>query len=190
MFIAAVIARAGEARISQSQTGGHTFYHIVFALTSSNSTLAVPASLQNSQVRPESISTFGEGGLFEVFIHARDFPVAAPQCSCDWIILRMPSTSIDDVDAAQKIKEKRILWDRLQRMYSDKKGSLEVVIELNPYIRVVDPAVPKVELDYCNVFFRQAYGEYVPYSGPLKTANVNARQAVPSSAAAAPSATR
>jgi hypothetical protein len=171
ILVIVALARAGQAQISQSQAGGHTFYHIVFTLTSSNSTLVVPPSLRDPQWRPESVSTFGEGGLFEVFIHAHDFPIAAPNCRSGWIILRMASTSMNDVDATQKIQEKRSLWNRLQRMYSEKSGFQEVVIELNPYIHVIDPTIPKMELQYCNVFFRQAHGAYVPYPGPLKTAN-------------------
>jgi hypothetical protein len=171
IFVAVAITGLGQAQISQSQSGGHIYYHIVFALTSSNSTIEVPTSLQNPQTRPESISAFGEGGLFEVFIHAPDFPVSAPDCNSGWIVLRMPSTSTEVTNAAQKITEKKILWDRLQKMYSQKSGTVDVVIELNPYIHVTDPTVPKVELEFCNVFFRQAYGAYVPYLGPIKTSD-------------------
>jgi hypothetical protein len=116
-----------------------------------------------------SLSSFREGGLFEVFIRAQDFPVTAPNCNSGWIILRMPSTLTDEVDAARKINGKKALWDHLRRIYSEKKGSQEVVIELNPYIRVIDTKTPKVALVDCNVFFRQAHGAYVPYAGALKT---------------------
>lgn len=166
-FAVFIIAHGEEPQISQSQSGGLTFYHIAFSLTPSNSTLEVPSCFRNSHWRSETISAFRQDGLFEVFIRARDFPVPAPNCNSDWIILRMPATYNDAAEPEKKIKEKKDLWNRLQKMYTEKTGSLEVIIELNPYIHVIDPAVPKLELEYCNVFFRQAHGAYVPYTGTL-----------------------
>jgi hypothetical protein len=165
------LARGGELQITQSRSEDVTYYHIPFSLTPINSTLEVPPCFQNSQWRPETISAFREDGFFEVFIRARDFPVAAPNCRSDWIILRMPATLDNAGQTKVKIAQKRALWDRLQKMYSQKSGSQEVIIELNPYIRIIDPALPKVELEYCNVFFRHAHGAYVPYTGPRNTSS-------------------
>jgi len=130
----------------------------------------VPAEYQNSQWRPESVSALNSDGSFEVFIWKKDFPISAPGCNGDWIILRMPGT-VGDADVATKVAEKKRLWERLQQMYQTKESSVQVVIELSEYIRVVEPTVPKIELEYCNVFFRCAYGAYVPYVGELKSPN-------------------
>jgi hypothetical protein len=80
----------------------------------------------------------------------------------------MAATTYDQSDIDAKVAAKREVWNRLQQMYTTKTGSVDVAIELNPYFRVIDAATPKLELEYCNVFFRQAHGAYVPYVGPLK----------------------
>ncbi len=169
LFFTLTDVQAEPCKIFESATGGHTFYYIEFALTSSNSSTIVPPNYQNSQWRPETNSVFGEGGMFEVFIRAADFPIPAPRCNGDWIILRMPSTQEPDEEVSEKIAAKKALWKNLQQIYASKSGSQKVVIELDPYIRVLDSTGPKLELEYCNVFFRHAYGSYVPYVGPLKT---------------------
>ena len=150
---------------------GRTYYHLLFTLTPTNSTLTVPPSCKNPMYRTEDVATFDSSGLFEVYIRASDFPVPAPGCNGGWIILRMPATFSDASDIDTMVAVKKELWDRLQKMYTSKRGSVEVVIELNPYVRVVDAPTSKLELEYCNVFFRQAYGAYVPYVGPLRLAN-------------------
>jgi hypothetical protein len=160
---------AEPSRIFQSTAGGHTFYHIEFTLTANNSTLTVPTNFQDSQWRPESVSEIDDGGMFEVFIRSCDFQVPSPGCNGGWIILRMPRTWGDYEGAKAKMAEKQALFENLKRIYSSKSGSQKVVIELNPYIRVLDPAGPKLELEYCNVFFRHAYGYYVSYVGPIKS---------------------
>jgi hypothetical protein len=171
VFATLTIARGAELQLTQSKSGGITFYHMAFSLTPTNSTLEVPPCFQNSQWRPETNSAFREDGFFEVFIRAPEFPIAAPNCPSDWIILRMPATLNDAGQREVKIAQKKALWDRLQKIYSRKAGSQEVIIELNPYLRVIDPSPPKVELQYCNVFFRHAHGAYVPYTGPRNTSS-------------------
>jgi hypothetical protein len=164
-------SRAEQTNIFQDVVAGRTYYHLLFTLTPTNSSLTVPPSCKNAMYRTEDVATFDPSGLFEVYIRASDFPVPAPNCYGGWIILRMPATGCDASEIDTKVAAKKELWDRLQKMHTSKSGSVEVVIELNPYVRVVDAATPKLELEYCNVFFRQAYGAYVPYAGPLRLAN-------------------
>jgi len=80
----------------------------------------------------------------------------------------MGSTNSAERDSRLKIDAKKALWQSLQAMYESEKDSVEVVIELNPYVRVINPVILKLELEYCNVFFRQAFGAYISYVGPLK----------------------
>ena len=162
---------AEQTNIFQNVVSGRTYYHILFTLTSTNSCISRPPGYKNLKFREGDVETFDPSGLFEAYIRVSDFPVPAPGCDGGWIILRMAATSSDVSDADAKIAAKRELWDRLQKMYASGSGSIEVVIELNPYVRVLDASIPKLELDYCNVFFRQAYGAYVPYTGPLSEAN-------------------
>jgi len=168
LLLSASACRAEDTRIFQNTVSGRTFYHLLFKLTPTNSSLTVPSSYKNPLYRTEDVSTFDPSGLFEIYIRASDFPVPSPGCNGGWIILRMGSTDSADPDSRAKTEAKKALWQSLQAMYTSKRGSIEVVIELNPYVRVIDPVIPKLELDYCNVFFRQAFGAYIPYASPLK----------------------
>ena len=154
--------------IFENIVSGKTFYHLLFKLTPTNSSLTVPTGYKNPIYRTEDVSSFDPSGLFEIYIRASDFPVPSPGCEGGWIILRMGSTDSAERDSRSKIDAKKALWQSLQAMYESEKGSIEVVIELNPYVQVINPVIPKLELEYCNVFFRQAFGAYVPYTGPLK----------------------
>jgi hypothetical protein len=154
--------------IFKNIVSGKTFYHLLFKLTPTNSTLTVPSGYKNPIYRTEDVSSFDPSGFFEIYIRASDFPLPSPGCEGGWIILRMRSTNSAERDSRSKIDAKKALWQSLQAMYESEKGSVEVVIELNPYVRVINPVIPKLELEYCNVFFRQAFGAYVPYVGPLK----------------------
>ena len=50
-----------------------------------------------------------------------------------FLILRMPAT-IPYINSY--IQEKRNLFERIKKMKNEKRGSVKVVIELNPYIAV------------------------------------------------------
>ena len=89
-----------------------------------------------------------------------------------FLILRMPYTAPDDADAALKIAGKRSLFDRIQRMKSEGKGSVEVVIELPlGQVEVLEKQPLKVKMSGINLSFRQAFGRYIGYTGPLKEAD-------------------
>lgn len=168
LFISAV-CRAGSPKISCDTVSGRIYYHLLFTLTPTNSSITVPPAYIDSTYR--TVGTFDDSGFFEVFIKASDFPVPSPGCDGGWIILRMGSTDDDDPYVDEKIEAKRKLWNRLQKMYEAGIGSVDVAIELNPYVRVIDASAPRLELEYCNVFFRQAHGEYIPYLGALTGTN-------------------
>jgi hypothetical protein len=170
MLFTLAVCRAEPAKIFQDPFSGRTYYHLAFTLTSTNSSLTISSDYTN-WYRPDTVGTFDDDGGFEVFIKAPDFPVPSPGCNGGWIILRMPGTRNDDPYADEKVQAKRQLWNRLQKMYETGTDSVDVIIELNPYVHVVDPSGPRLELDCCNVFFRQAYGAYIPYIGALNHTN-------------------
>jgi len=84
------------------------------------------------------------------------------------IILRMPSTNPLGQQAQQSISEKKTLFERIQSMISTHSGSVEVVIELNPYVEKIRNNPLALQLTQCNVFFRQAQNRYVDYTDKLK----------------------
>src|ERR1700722_7759159 len=86
------ICRAEPAKISQDTFSGRTYYHLLFALTPSNSSLTASPAYTNLDNRINQVSTFDDYGFFEVFIKTSDFPVPSPGCNGGWIILRMIGT--------------------------------------------------------------------------------------------------
>jgi hypothetical protein len=71
------------------------------------------------------------------------------------IILRMPWVS-----AANDVSKKYQLYSALTTLVDSGKGSVSVALELNPYI---EKTAEGIQLQYCNVFFRQAYSQYIPH---------------------------
>ena len=117
------------------------FYHLKFSLNK-----------DNFEVNKKY--GFNEGGIFEIFIPKKLFPVLAPNCR-ENIILRMPWTDETVDNAGQYIGEKKSLYEKLLNIGDNAQ---EVIIELNPYIRTRGR---DVELTRCNVFFRHKNGQYI-----------------------------
>ena len=109
------------------------YYHINYELTS-------------GYYRVDLEYGFNKGGQFQVYIPKEHFSIAAPQCNKD-IILRMPYSENED--------KKRDLYNKLIA-----SETVFVVIELNPYINVINKEPLEIELRYCNVFFRHRAGDY------------------------------
>ena len=109
------------------------YYHIRYELTTGN-------YLVNAEYG------FNKGGQFEVFVPKEHFPIAAPHCNKN-IIIRMPYSSFE--------KRKRALYNKLLL-----SKTITVTLELNPYVQVLNKDPLKVELESCNVFFRQRAGNY------------------------------
>jgi len=107
------------------------------------------------------------GGQFEIRLRREKFPVPAPNCRGP-IILRMPWTSLQSVEAKKKIAAKEDLLKRIWALEKHPTEILPVVIELNPYVEVISRTPLKLQLTQCNVFFRDAYGAYVDAIGPVK----------------------
>jgi hypothetical protein len=109
------------------------YYHIEYELISGNYSI-------NSKYG------FNDGGQFEVLVPKENFPISAPHCNKN-IIIRMPYSANE--------KRKRALYNDLLA-----SKSIKVILELNPYIKVLSKAPLKIELKQCNVFFRHRAGDY------------------------------
>lgn len=109
------------------------YYHMEYQLTAGEYTV-------NTQYG------FNPGGQFEIFVPKALFPIPAPNCR-KHIIIRMPYSQSED--------KKRALYESL--LASETRS---VILELNPYVTVVNPEPLQLELQYCNVFFRHRAGDY------------------------------
>lgn len=123
---------------------GKNYYHIQYELNKTNFKL-------NRKFG------FNEGGMFELFISKELFPIVAPKCR-KHIILRMPWTDDTKKNSTQFIEEKKTLYQRLENIGNNK---ISVIVELNPYIKLVEEKTNRIELTRCNVFFRQSGGRYI-----------------------------
>lgn len=129
------------------------YYHLRFELTA--------AAIDFSRTDRKA----GPGGQFTIRLHPPSFPVAAPSCRRD-LILRMPWTPPGVAEADRKVAAKSAVLDRILAMEQTPGGRVPVVLELNPYVRVVSQSPLTLQLTECNVFFRQVAGEYVDDTEP------------------------
>ncbi|NYZ69522.1 hypothetical protein H0A36_26240 [Endozoicomonas sp. SM1973] len=102
--------------------------------------------LESGKYKINSNYGFNEGGQFEVLVPKQYFSVPAPNCK-ENIIIRMPWSDNET--------KKQALYKKLVA-----QKEVNVVLELNPYINLVNKKPLKVELQYCNVFFRHRSGDY------------------------------
>jgi hypothetical protein len=64
------------------------------------------------------------------------------------------------VSAGNDLSEKYQLYSALSTLADSAKGSVFVALELTPYI---EKTAEGIQLQYCNVFFRHAYKQYIPH---------------------------
>jgi hypothetical protein len=145
---------AGPAPAIVTSPGRYgTYYHLRFVLSADS------VDLEKSDRRVR------DGGQFDIRLRANQFPVPAPACR-GGLILRMPWTADSVQGAADKIKAKEALLTRIRQLDSDRSAMIPVVVELNPYVRVVSRSPLRVALTGCNVYFRHASGAYVDHLEP------------------------
>ncbi len=149
---------ADVSSVNVSKEKYSDYYHIRYALTPDNASL-------NLGARPNVFEN--ENGQFDIYLNKSQFPIAAPMCERT-IILRMPGTNPSGDQVKQSINEKKALFERIQTMLNTGSGSVEVVIELNPYVEKIRSNSLTLELTQCNVFFRQARNHYVDNLGEIK----------------------
>ena len=113
-----------------------------------------------------SDNAISSGGQFEIRLRREYFPVPAPKCRTS-LILRMPWTSPETAGAKEKVEAKAVLLKRILALQKDSRAAVPVVIELNPYVEVINHKPLRLRLNQCNVFFRQAFGAYVDHTGAV-----------------------
>jgi hypothetical protein len=156
-FLHAGILDSGtsDGRIVINQGRYDSYYHLRLALKADSIDFAQSDRFSRS------------GGQFELKLRRQNFPVPAPNCR-GAIILRMPWTPPDAVEAEKKIAVKENLLKHILALQEHSQAILPIVIELNPYVEIVSRKPLKLQLTQCNVFFRDAHGEYVDHTGPLR----------------------
>jgi len=123
------------------------YYHIQYTLTSDNFT--IPNSNDPSY-----------NGQFEILLNISNFPVRSKSCKSS-LILRMPSTLKDAKYSESNINEKIALFNEIKNVKSGKKKSINVIVELNPYVSVKSKIPLVLELKNCNIFFRTKNNKYI-----------------------------
>jgi hypothetical protein len=140
-----------------------SYYHIAYQLRASNFMCVHPDEYFDSRY-PDIVdnSEIGENGHFVIYISKDDFPIKAPNCNSKWLKVEMRGG-----DSSAGIASKRRLWEQIKMVEEGKLIESEIIIELNPYVRVlgVDPLL--LELEHCNLFFRTARGSYIASTEPL-----------------------
>lgn len=107
----------------------------------------MPYLLQPGKYQVNDAYGFNDGGQFEVLVPKQYFPVPAPNCR-ENIIIRMPWSEHETT--------KKALFETLLSA----RKPVPVILELNPYVKVVQQQPLSLELTYCNVFFRHRNGDY------------------------------
>jgi hypothetical protein len=136
------------------------YYHIKYTLAPENTVLKVERYYQG---KPFDYASLQENGFFEVYIRKDKFPIKAPGCNSKYLFLQMKGSELPS-----HITEKKELYNRIKKMVETGKGSVDVIIELNPYSIVKKKDPLEIELEGCNIWFREAYGRYISYLGPLR----------------------
>ena len=180
-----LFAFAEDAQIYTSTTKGMAYYHIKYTLTPENTLLpndpkaiaefGLKRNAKNyrNEILDEQSINFKENGQFEIFIPVKKFPFAYHKSG--YVIVRMAQTLVDneysdhskDPKRYDYVAEKQVLYNRIKEMKESGKGSVDVIIELNPYVRVKSKNPLELELTNRNVFFRTAHGRYIDYVGQL-----------------------
>ncbi|HIE39973.1 MAG TPA: hypothetical protein EYP76_00905 [Thiomicrorhabdus sp.] len=136
-----------QSKISVSQGKYADYYHIQYTLTNVNFT--IPKNNDPSY-----------NGQFEILLNKSKFPIPSKNCKSN-LILRMPATLKNFENSRNSIIEKTFLFNEIQSIKKGKKKSMDVIIELNPYVSVVSKNPLALELKNCNVFFRTNKNQYI-----------------------------
>ena len=131
VFSAVTASYASDIKVTQGKYSD--YYHMRFELVPGQYSLNLAYG-------------FNEGGQFEVLIPKGTFSIPAPHCKGD-LIIRMPYS--------ERVTEKKLLFEQLQS-----NQNVAVTLELNPYVTVLNSSPLQLELQGCNLFFRDKNGKY------------------------------
>jgi len=134
-------------KISVSHGKYSDYYHIQYTLTSDNFT--IPKDNDPSY-----------NGQFEILLNKSNFPIRSKSCNSS-LILRMPSTLKDSKCSESNINEKVALYNDIKNVKNGKKKSINIIVELNPYVLVKSKEPLVLELKNCNIFFRTNKNKYI-----------------------------
>ncbi len=126
------------------------YYHLKYRLEKDNF---------NMSMGKRSSNFSNEDGQFEIFLDKRKFPIKSPQCKSK-LVLRMPSTLSSNKYSQQSILEKKKLYEKIDRVFKGEDKEIDVIIELNPYIKLKSEDPLELELKNCNIFFRTKNNSY------------------------------
>jgi hypothetical protein len=90
-----------------------------------------------------------QNGKFEIAVRKSAFPVPAPQCHMDYLILSMP-LYYPETPKQAPLSERRAVYDALLAMQTTGKGALPAHVEALFYTRQ-GPSGPA--LTTCNIYF-------------------------------------
>lgn len=162
-----------------------TYYHLRYTLTQDNSTLVTPdewLQCHYSVVWGEPINPEGcwcnrpywvRNGTFVIYLKKDVFPVLS-DCKSDWLKLRMNGNRDVDVyetsEAALEdaLASKRELWLQIVDLHEGRLEHLEVILELNPYVKVLSETPLILKLDHCNLYFRTADNAYIDHLNAVR----------------------
>ena len=161
--------RSGH-KVFESVSNGLKFFHFQFELTPNNTVMPTDARIlrrgyeKNAKnyrmaILDEKSEAF-KHGMFQVFLPAGLFPFTSS--GDGYVILRMPQTlSIERRRAKRYVQAKQDLFYRIRNMVENRKGSIDVIIELPGRDNLMLPVRR-------NVFFRSGGGAYINYVGQYK----------------------
>jgi hypothetical protein len=146
-----------------NESNGHTYFHLAHTLEMGDFTLIHPDEYFDPKY-PDIAGEckFASNGSFTLYINKASFPIPAPNCNSRWLKVTMKGGKQSGVES------KHTLWKQIQRVETGELDTIEVIIELNPYISIVNNDPLELELDYCNLWFRTAHGEYVAHTESFK----------------------
>ena len=162
-----------------NQTMGHDgvsrdYYHLRHRLEIDNFTLITPSEwlqchyciVWKEPVDPRGCfhnrSAFNDGGVFTLYLDKSSFAVESG-CQSEWLKLKMKTLG-EGAQTEAAIDAKRQLWESIQKVAAGDLAHLDVILELNPYCRVINAEPLEVRLNYCNVSFRSVDGYYVDHT--------------------------
>jgi hypothetical protein len=147
------VCKAESSNVITSTTNNRDYHHLKYTLSKEN-IISVDLLTKEQFVLRR--------GQFEVLLKKAEFPIDAPYCKSD-LILRMPGTDPDYVDSKMFVEEKFDIYNAIRNIQqSEKNSSKDIYVELNPYVKIKNG---EFQLTQCNIFFRQAYGRYIPQTG-------------------------
>lgn len=146
MLVSVKLCASNSEKITVHHGKYSDYYHIKYTLIKNNFLMSKTPMLDNGQ--------------FEIYLSKDTFPVSANNCQGP-LILRMPSTLSDSPGYSESIQKKKSVYDEIKNIDENKKESLDVFIELNPYVIIKSKKPLTLELENCNVFFRTKNYHYV-----------------------------